>query len=73
MHHALLVGVGDLCLCASFGIIENIAVELLLGESFIDQCMCWDIPNRKKRRPFALETSGDHYDEDGEELNIRQY
>lgn len=55
----LFVHLGDLRVCTWFGVVDNLAVNLLLGTSFIDPCIGEIFPTERKvvprhSRPVAI-------------------
>lgn len=47
----LFVRMGDLCVYAWFGVIRNLAVDVVLGTSFIDSCIRGIFPSERKVVP----------------------
>lgn len=46
------IRIGDLWVCTLFGIVENIAVDELLGQLFIDQCITRVFPAERQAVPL---------------------
>lgn len=57
----LFTRIGDLCVCAWFGIVENPTVDILLGTSFIELCIHGMFPTEKSRA-LAWEALGEYFD-----------
>lgn len=46
------ISFGDLCVCTSFGTIENLTAHVLLGTSIIDHCIHRMFPSERKVVPL---------------------
>lgn len=57
----VFIHIAELQLRALFGIAENIAIDTLLGTSFINGCIPGIYPAKPKSRPLEFEVSGDNH------------
>lgn len=64
--------IGDGCVRAWFGDVKNLAVDLLLGWSFIYRCLHMIFVTKRKVVLLAFQASGDYLDEKDDQFDKRQ-